>query len=134
MDNNQMPSTKDPINCILNYNDINAEHKLHYDIYYNELTLYYQKTTIFMTVQLALFTGIILKYESLSKKPLVLLISLLFLLPFSILQFLIALRGYSVNNAVIASIQEFESKEGFSFLETFQSEMEKQKKIKTCKV
>ena len=125
-----MPSTKDPINCILNYNDINAEHKLHYDIYYNELTLYYQKTTIFMTVQLALFTGIILKYESLSKKPLVLLISLLFLLPFSILQFLIALRGYSVNNAVIASIQEFESKEGFSFLETFQSEVEKQKKVK----
>lgn len=110
--------------------DTSTEHKLHYEIYYNELNLFYQKTTIFMTVQLALFSGLILKYEQLSNRPLVMLTSLLFLLSFSLIQFLVALRGYGVNNSLIACIRSFEETEGFAFLRNFENDVAKKRKIK----
>ena len=107
-----------------------AEHKLHYDIYYEELKLFYQKTTIFTTIQLGLFTGVILKYDELSTSPWLMSSCLLFLIIFSIFQLLVSIRGNNVNNAVIETIASFEQKMGFSFLNMFQTNVSKGNRIK----
>ncbi len=107
-----------------------AEHKLYYEIYYEELKLFYQKTTIFTTIQLGLFTGVILKYEDLSSSPWLMSSCLLFLIVFSIFQLLVSIRGNHVNNAVIETIASFEKKTGFTFLNTFQTNVAKGNRIK----
>ncbi len=107
-----------------------TEHKLHYDIYYEELKLFYQKTTIFTTIQLGLFTGVILKYNELSTSPWLMSCCLLFLIIFSVFQLLVSIRGNHVNNAVIETIASFENKMGFSFLNKFQTNVSKGHRIK----
>lgn len=107
-----------------------AEHKLHYDIYYEELKLFYQKTTFFTTIQLGLFTGVILKYDELSTSPWLMSSCLLFLIIFSIFQLLVSIRGNHVNNAVIETIASFEQGMGFSFLNSFQKNVSKGNRIK----
>lgn len=101
------------------------EHKLYYNIYYNEVTLFYQKTTIFTTIQLGLFTGIILKYDEIAKVPWIMAACLCFLVCFSIVQLLVSIRGNNVNNAVIETISTFERDKGFDFLEQFNSNVRK---------
>ena len=49
--------------------DISAEHQLHYEIYYNELGLFYQKNSFFSTIQLAILSGVILKFQELVQYP-----------------------------------------------------------------
>ena len=107
-----------------------AEHKLHYDIYYEELKLFYQKTTIFTTIQLGLFTGVILKYDELSTFPWLMFSCLLFLIIFSVFQLLVSIRGNHVNNAIIETIASFEQNMGFSFLNKFQTNVSKGNRIK----
>ena len=120
-------STKEPFNnsaCV-------AEHKIHYDIYYNELKLFYQKTTIFTTIQLGMFTGVILKYDELKVSPWIMSACLVFLMIFSVLELLVSIRGNHVNNAVIETIAKFEKDTGFVFLNQFEKNVHKGGRIKT---
>lgn len=120
-------STKEPFNnsaCV-------AEHKIHYDIYYNELKLFYQKTTIFTTIQLGMFTGVILKYDELKVSPWIMSACLMFLMTFSVLELLVSIRGNHVNNAVIETIAKFEKDTGFVFLNQFEKNVHKGGRIKT---
>ncbi len=126
-DNPTIMSSQEPFNnsaCV-------AEHKIYYDIYYNELKLFYQKTTIFTTIQLGMFTGVILKYTDLKATPWILAICLLFLVSFSILELLVSIRGNHVNNAVIETISKFERDTGFVFLNEFEKNVHKGSRIKT---
>lgn len=119
-------STQEPFNnsaCV-------AEHKIHYDIYYNELKLFYQKTTIFTTIQLGMFTGVILKYDELKVSPWIMSAGLIFLLAFSVLELLVSIRGNHVNNAVIETIAKFEKDTGFIFLGEFKKMFIKQEESK----
>ncbi len=108
-----------------------AEHKIHYDIYYNELKLFYQKTTIFTTIQLGMFTGLILKYDDLKVSPWIMSACLIFLMLFSVLELLVSIRGNHVNNAVIETIAKFEKDTGFIFLSEFEKNVHKGRRIKT---
>lgn len=108
-----------------------AEHKIHYDIYYNELKLFYQKTTIFTTIQLGMFTGLILKYDELKVSPWIMSACLIFLMLFSVLELLVSIRGNHVNNAVIETIAKFEKDTGFIFLSEFEKNVHKGGRIKT---
>lgn len=120
-------STQEPFNnsaCV-------AEHKIHYDIYYNELKLFYQKTTIFTTIQLGMFTGLILKYDDLKVSPWIMSACLIFLMFFSVLELLVSIRGNHVNNAIIETINKFETETGFIFLNEFEKNVHKGGRIKT---
>lgn len=105
------------------------EHQLHYNIYYNELQIYYTKMTICITIQLALFSGVVLKFNELITNKLVMMSCIVLLLPFSIIELLISIRGYFSNNAVIATIQKFEDENDFTFLKTFNDEVHKHRKL-----
>lgn len=108
---------------------IAEEHKLHYDIYYNELNLFYQKNNFFSTIQLALLSGVVLKFEDLVEYPIVMLIGLVFLVLFTIIQLLVSIRGNHVNNAIIGAITTFEKKYEFDFLNNFSNELKKGRRI-----
>ena len=109
--------------------DITSEHRLYYDIYYNELKVFYQKTAIFTAIQSALFSGIILKFDELKSNSFMMGACLIFLLLFSVLQLLVAIRGYTSNNSIVATIDKFEKEHHFSFLANYEAEVKRQKKI-----
>lgn len=109
--------------------DVVTEHQLHYEIYYNELSLFYQKNSFFSTIQLALLSGVILKFQELILYPEVMLIGLVFLIFFTTIQLFVSIRGNHVNDAVIGVISNFENKHGFTFLNDFASELRKGNKI-----
>lgn len=109
--------------------DIVAEHQLHYEIYYNELSLFYQKNSFFSTIQLALLSGVILKFQELVLYPEVMLIGLVFLIFFTTIQLFVSIRGNHVNDAVIGVISTFEKEHSFTFLNDFANELKKGNKI-----
>lgn len=113
----------------MNKDDIVKEHQLHYDIYYKELGLFYQKNTFFSTIQLALLSGLVLKFNELQQFPAVMILGLAFLVLFTIVQLLVSIRGNHVNNAVIGVIRSFENKNSFTFLDDFATELNKGHKI-----
>lgn len=110
--------------------DNSAEHSLHYEIYYHELEIFYTKTTIFTTVELALYSGVVVEYEKIIKHPVLMASILLFLFTYSIIMVLITIRGFYVNNAVIETIHTFEDEHGFKFLDEFQSHVNEDSPLK----
>lgn len=105
------------------------EHQMYYNIYYNELNLFYQKTTIFTSFQLAFFTGLILKYDEIAQHFWMMTACLIFLINFSVIQLLVSIRGFNVNNAVIETISKFEKDNDFDFLEQFNTNVNRGHRI-----
>ncbi len=105
------------------------EYKLLVDIYYKEVNLFYSKTTIFTTIQLGILAGVIAGYDILIASPGLFSIGIVLMILLSVTQILIAVRGNTVNEALIHTLAEFETKNGFTLLSDFSKNTKKLNRI-----
>lgn len=105
------------------------EYKLLIDIYYKEVNLFYSKTTIFITIQLAMFSAVIAGYNILVGAADLFCIGIMLMMLLSVIQILISMRGYTVNEALIHTLAEFEEKHDFTLLRDFTNNTKRVKKI-----
>lgn len=109
--------------------NIIEQYKILIDIYYKELTLLYSKITIFTTIQLGVFIGVVANYTKLLSNLWLFGIGVSLMLTLSVCQILISKRGNTVNEALINTIAEFEGKYGYTLLMDFSLQVNKINKI-----
>ena len=109
--------------------NIIEQYKILIDIYYKELTLLYSKITIFTTIQLGVFIGVVANYTKLLSNLWLFGIGVSLMLTLSVCQILISKRGNTVNEALINTIAEFEGKYGYTLLKDFSLQVNKINKI-----